>query len=306
MTADSDLAYAVETSYLGGVGGTPTYVQPGKDPTVEDAELNNVLARLRDANDAVPLESVAQRLEGAFSVSFTLTNPPTWHELVFNDTDGSGNNVIRPGLMPSAEWYLGATFPTGGGAQATAERVLQGVAITDASVTYTEGGMVEVTLTAVYGDETYNESLTPGAVDRGTDSTPYHAASLDIDGVTQTTLQSATLSLSPLARLQRGSERSPLEAVVGAVEPELTAEVLIRGTDQLSLAYGSSGASAPQDQVGDVSGSLSFTVDGTPVTTYNFGSLTPATYNWSGLTDPETDLTEPIAFNVDEINATTP
>jgi hypothetical protein len=201
--------------------------------------------------------------------------------------------------VTSAEWYTGVDYLTG-----TAERVLKGVVLTDASVQWGQGDNVTVSVTGVYGDESLNTSITPSSISDAGNPCPFHQASFSIDGVTQTKEQSATLTFSPLARLQRGSDRQPVDAVLGPVDPTLTVEAIFTEDDQLELAYGSSGATSPQDAVGGVSASATFgDTTGSTVLDYTLSGVTPASYSWSDLVNPDTDLTEPITFQINGVSA---
>jgi len=295
----STIAYAVEQSYLGGVGGAPTYRLPGRDIRVQDLSIDNALEPLRDPGDILPSEQLAQNFEGALELSWVLSGNQ-FHELVFNDdTDSSGlNDSYTDGVFPSAEWYMGLDYVGG-----TAERVARGVIPTSWSVEYSQGSEVEVSFTAVYGDEELSTSLTQGSITRETDAVPGHGADLTIDSVGQTKLQSATLSVDSVARLQRGPSRAPIAAVAGAAEVSLDTSAIFSGPDQLESAYGSAGATSPQALVGGVGGTLTFARDGTQVAQYNLSGLTPNDYAWDDLVNPDEDVTESVTFNATGLEA---
>lgn len=293
----STVAYAVENSFLGGVGTSPTYYLPGKNVTTDDVELGNALRRIRLPDQAESVESIAENLEGAFRASWILTND-NFHDLVFNDTDGSGNDIFSAGRMPSSEWYLGLDYLDG-----TVERQLKGVAATDVEVRYQQGGPVRVTMTFVYGDEQYNTGITPGTIDESGTPVEFHGASLSVDAVAQSKLQTATLSLTNLARFHRGADRKPLDVVLGAVEESLDAASIYSENDQLELAYGSGTATSPQTSVGGVSASLSFSAAGSTVLDYSLSGVTPDTYNWQDLVNPDSDITEELSYHVNGVTA---
>jgi hypothetical protein len=300
MTAgQATVAYAVEQSFLGGVGSSPTYRRPGSNLTVDTLSIDNFLQRIRVPGSRESVRSVAQRFEGALTVSFNLGSGQ-FHELLFNGTDGSGNDVFVADVAPSAEWYLGVDFESGGSIT-TAERVAKGWVCVQASVTYTEGDLVTVTLDGIYGDEAANTSLTPGTITSPGTEADFFEVDLQVDGAVQTKLQSATLSLSDLARFERGASRTPVAAVADAATATLDVEARFSGTEQLELAYGSAGATAPQDSESSVSGRFTVSPDGATAAEYALANMSPATYDWTDLVTADTSLTESVTFQVNGV-----
>lgn len=301
----SNVAYVVENGYLT-VPGTPTYRLPGYDLTVEEASLSNALSRLRYPGQVEPSENVAQNFEGAYTISWVLSGNQ-FHDLVFSaDSDSSGtNDSFEPGLFPSSTWYLGVEYPDSATSTAKYERALNGFVPVTCDINYSQGSDVSVSLTGVYGDESSGSSFTPGSISKSSSPVPSGGTSLTIDGVSTTRLQSATLSVGPLARLQRGPGRHPVAAVQGPVAATLTTEAIFDGPDHAELAYGASGATSPQTDVGTVSGTLTFTDDtGSTVAEYNLTGLSPQNYGWQDLVTGDADLTEPIEWTVNGVSAT--
>lgn len=301
----SEFAYVYEDSYNAGAPGTPTYYQPGKDARVQSIELSNALSRLRAAGDVTPSENLAENLEGAFGISWVLQNNE-FHNLIFsNDSDASGtNDEWTTGLFPSSTWYLGVQYPSGG-SLATAERQLTGVVPTECRIVYNQGEDVRVEMTCVYADESLATSLTPGSISSSGSPVPNHGTSLSIDSTAISKLQSATLNLGPLARPQRGPSRYLVDAVQAATEPTLDVEAIFTGTDRLKQAYDGTGAStSPQDDVGSVSGSLTFAdASGSTVADYTLSGMTPQNYDWQDLINPDDDLTDPVTYAVNGVSA---
>lgn len=301
----SSLAYVYEDSYNAGPPGSPTYYRPGKDPQTQPIELSNALSRLRDAGDVTPSTNLAENLEGAFGVSWILQNNE-YHNLIFsNDADSSGtNDEWATGLFPSSTWFTGVDYPSGG-SLATAERQLTGVVPTECRIVYNQGEDVRVDMTCVYADETLNTSLTPGTISQSGNPVPGHGASLSIDSTTVSKLQSAALNLGPLARPQRGPSRYLVDAVQAATEPTLDVAAIFTGADKLKQAYdGTGGSSSPQDDVGSVSGSLTFSdATGSTVADYSLSGMTLLNYDWQDLINPDTDLTDPVTYAVNGVSA---
>jgi hypothetical protein len=291
----AQVAYAPETKYLGALkdsdgDGTPEYFQPFKDITVGEASLDNALSRIRDPDSAEPVGSIAQNFSGALNVSGTLADQ-NWLDLVFND----GGTGFTTGRMPSSSWFLGVDYLDG-----TCERVAKGAVVTQADINYQQGSNVTVDLQLIYGDESKNTSLTPSNIQTPTSSDVYagHGAELSVSGTGQTKLQSATLSLPTGARFHRGADRHPVDAVIGEVNPELTADATFTGPDTLEVAYG---GTTPASMLSSVDGSLSFTNGAGTTLTFNLTGMKPNNYNWADLVSADTDLGEPTTYFIDSV-----
>ena len=289
------VAFAMEDEFLD-LEASPTYYQPGKNVQVQDLSIQNALERVRDPGEAMPVDSIAQTFEGALSVSFDLAGD-AWHDLVFPDSGTSFPSGAY--YAPSAHWFIGLDYLDG-----TAERVTQGTAVVDAQVQWQSGATVRVDLTMIYGDEEFNASITPANIETppAGDLYAFHGADLELDATVQAGLQQATLNLSNLARFRRGGDRFPMDVVGGAVEPTLDVEAIFteESVDNVELAYGSSGASSPQDTVDSVPAQLALENGAGGSITYDLGSLKHDTYGWDNLVNPDEDTTESITFHVNE------
>jgi len=282
------VAYAPEVNgYLGGTGDTPTYYEPGTNIQVETAELTRNLLEILAPGDVEAQEFLAQNLDGQLSVSWVM-NSDEFHRLIFNDA----NTGFTSGVANSAEWYLGVDYQGG-----TTERQIKGWAPATAQAVYngpTES--VRVTVTGGYGDEDKNTSITPGTLTSGTEEVPGHGASLTINGVELSKLQSATLSFENIARLQPGPSPHPVDAVAGNVQTSLEMTSIYEGSDQYELALGADGATTVQDDVTEVSATLAFDVAGSEVASYDIAGLAPETYGWQDLVNNDADMTESIQW----------
>jgi len=88
------------------------------------------------------------------------------------------------------------------------------------------------------------------------------------------------------------------------VDIELTVDSIYTETDQTQLAYGGGGATAPQDLVGGVPGSFTFTDDASnTVADYSLSGLTPADYAWNNIPPLDDDAEESITFQATDIAA---
>ncbi|MFC4549380.1 MULTISPECIES: phage tail tube protein [Halorussus] len=292
----STVAYGIESSFMGSVvdddtDSSPDYYLPGKNVTIEEIELSNQLQRIRDPDSVESVESIEGNLEGAFSASWIAKH---WnhHNFIFNDA-GTG---FAPGLAASSRWYLGIDYLTG-----TAERELIGVVPTQYQIRYEQGGPVRVSVTCIYADEKLATSITPSTIEDPGTVYQWHGTSLDVNTTTQAKLQSSTLQISNIARFQRGSGRKPIDAVIAAPEASLSADTTMTETDQLALAYGAAGSTAPQDSVGGVSASFAVTNGGGTTKTFNLSEVTPDTYNWSDLVSAENDMNENLDYQVNGV-----
>ena len=283
------VAFAMEPEYLG-EPSDPTYYQPGKNIEVTELSLQNALQRIYDPSSPEPLESLVGNLEGAVSVTFTLTND-NWHQAVFNDAD----SAFESGRMPSSRWYFGVDYLDG-----TTERVAKGAVVTEATISYQQGEPVTVSLTLIYGDEAEEESITPSAIEKAGEGAVHNfsGTDLDVDDVGQTKLQSADLSITTNARFHRGTQRQPLDATIGGVETTLSTDAIYSGPTQMEIAYG---GATPADALDAVDASLSFENALSEEIGYTLGGLKPDTYGWADLVEPDTDLTESIEYHVSSV-----
>jgi hypothetical protein len=291
------VAWAPETSYLGGTEASPTYREPGANVRVQRAELSRNLLAILAPDDPEAQDYLSTFIEGQLSVSWILKNDE-FHRLLFND----GFTGFTSGLANSAEWYLGVDYLGG-----TTERQIKGWTPATAEIAYngtTEA--VRVTITGPYGDEETDESISPGTVQRAGDEVPGHAATLSIDGTDVTKLQNATVAFSQISRLQRGADPRPLDAVAGNVQEDVSMAAIYSGPERYELALGSAGATATEDTVDAVPATLSFDVDGSTVAEYSFATTKPDTYDWSDLASNDADLQEDIAFLATGLTASDP
>jgi len=293
----STVAWAAETSYLGGVGGTPTYRMPGTNLTVQTAELSRNLLSIVAPGDVETQTFLAQNLGGQLGVQFILKNDE-FHRLVFND----GFTGFTSGLVNSAEWYLGVDYIGG-----TTERQIKGWAPATCRIEYSgTTETVRVTLVGPYGDEEKNTSITPGTIADTGDEVPGHGASFDIDGTTVSKLQSATFAFENISRLQRGTSQKPIEAVAGNVTESINMQTIYDGPTQYERALGGAGATSVESAVDEVPASVSFDVGGSTVADYSFSKVAPNTYGWTDLVNNDANLNEPIEINATGVTASDP
>lgn len=287
-----------------------TYKVPGKSPSFETISLDNALQRMRLPNDPQAVESVAGTFEGAFEASWTLTTP-WFHNHVFGgapDESGSSSPYTYTWSFPSSgdwqvqssRWYLGVDLASG-----SVERELEGVVFGQFEANCSVGQTVRVTATGFYGDETHNASITPGTLS-GDDAEAmvFEGGSLEIpDSNALGKLQDATLSINTNARPERGWQRKPLGAVLGAVETDLDVSKIIEDSSQLQLAYGGGSTPSTGDVAGEPTGKLTFTTSGDAELTYDLAGLTPSSYDWSNVADANSDLLEDSTYHVDDVQA---
>lgn len=292
------LAWAPETSYLGGVGASPTYYEAGTNAEVGTAELNRNLLEILAPDDVETQEFLAQNLEGQLNVSWILKTDE-FHRLVFNDSFTG----FTSGLANSAEWYLGVDYGSG-----TTERQIKGFAPATCTITYNGATeTVRVDLQGGYGDEEKNTSITPGTIQRTGDEVPGFGTTLSIDGTAiGDFLQSATLTFDQIARLLTGNSQKPVEAVAGNVQQSVEMGAIYDGPEQYERVLGSTGASTIQTDVDEVPGSLSFSASGSTLADYSFTSVAPDNYDWTDLVNNEAELNEVITFLATGVTASDP
>lgn len=292
------VAWVPEDSYLGGTT-SPTYRVPGQNVRVNTAELNRNLLALVLPDEVEANDYIAQNFEGQLDVQFVMFDDE-FHRLVFND----GFTGFTNGLVNSAEWYLGADYIGG-----TTERQIQGWVPATATINYngtTE--LVTVTLSGPYGDEVKNTSITPGTIsDSKGNEVPGHGAELQIDGSRVTKLQSATINLDGISRLQFDSNTpKPTEAVAGNVSETVELAATYEGPTLYEYALGSASATDIEDFIASHPATVTFDHDGTTIADYSFGTTKPNNYDWTDLVNNDADLNENVTFNATGITASDP
>ncbi len=292
------VAYTVEDEYGAGPTADPTWRQPGIDITVTDLTVEQALERSRHPDTPIPAGSRPRDFEGALGMSWTLTDA-NWHDLVF--ADGGTALPTSPMPAPSATWYLATVLPDG----TVEERTPMGTIVPDATVTYEQGSDIQVELTMLYGDEP-DDITTPAEADiqqpSEEEAYSYHGASFQVDGLNQPLMQSATLSLSGLARFRRGQSRHPYDAVVDAIQPSFSTDAVFTERDQLALAVDDVVDSSYED-VGEVPAEFALENGQGDQITYTLEDCQPNTYGWSDLVAADANLSEPIDYHVRTVSA---
>lgn len=291
-------AWAPETSYLQGVGADPIYYGFGSNIQAETAELSRNLLAILAPDDVEARDYLAQNLGGQLSLSWLLKNDD-YHRLIFNDSATGWTN----GLANSAEVYLGVDYVDG-----ITERQIKGFAPATCQVAYQGStSAVRVTLTGAYGDEEHNTAITPGSVQRAGDEVPGHGTTLELaQSDVGDRLQSATISMEQIARLQTGASQKPIDAVQGNVQTSLDMQAIYDGPDVYERALGGASATSIQESVDQVTASLSFKAGGNTIASYNASAVAPDTYDWIDLVNNDADLNESVTFRATGITGSDP
>jgi len=292
------VAFALEDTFR--TLDTPSWIQPGENISVGSASLENALQRARQPDDPRPDGSYAGNVEGAYNVSFALTDTQ-FHDLIFPDGTALASTAS---LAPSATWYIESELPDG----TTQRRFLAGACVESVSISYNQGEAVTVDLTIIYADEPevggeHGTAPADGDIAQPTkdDIATFSGVSLDINGVAVDKLQSASLDISGMARFRRGPSRFAVDAVVGAYEPTLSVEAILSSDQNRTLAYGSSTAAAPLDTIDESTGSFAIENRNGNVATYTLSGLQPNTFDYADLVSPDADVTDPTDFQVKDV-----
>jgi hypothetical protein len=286
------IAYAFESSYLGTPEGTdPTYLTPGADVNVENLSAQNAAQRIRVPGQADPYDLIYNNFEGQMSVSGTVTaGNLDWLRAV--TAASSSPYEFQIGTPASTRWYIGADPRAG-----TAEREAMGALVPQASLTIETDSEVTFDLTIVYGDESFNNTLTNGSVIQPTgDALVFHGAEFALPtSNTKKLPQSVTLQLNSQARLLRGFSRHPAAAQMGAHESQVEfGAIYDKETGSTSLAYGSTGATAPTTAPDDgINGEVTIADSAAQnVMTATLGGIGADNYDWSNAGNPNEDMME--------------
>jgi hypothetical protein len=296
----ANVAFSIEQSFAT-LPGTPTWIEPGKNIEIGNASLERSLTRARQPDDPRPAGSREGNREVALSVTFTMTDA-NFHDLVFADAGTALASTTM--LAPTATWYLASDTLS-----STQERFIQGAAVESVTWNYAQNEDVTVDLTIIggreYGGGDGDAPATPGTITQPTndDIVTFSSTDFQIDSATVSKLQSLSLSISGLARFRRGQQQEPVDAVTGAYDPSLTVEAILEDGTRRELAYGSSGATAPEDRVSETSGTLSFSNPNGSVADYSLSGMQVTNYDWTNLVAPDTDITDPVEFDLRDVSA---
>jgi len=291
----AEVAFRLESEYLS--PGTGDWYQPGMNISVGDLSIENNQQRNRQPDDPTPDGSRAGNFRGSASVEFDLTDD-NWHDLL--PLDGNTLSGDRK-IAPSAEWYFSVDAVDDAGASFSEHITAAGAAVTDAEINWSQGEAVSISLTIGFGSVSGNSPDTivqPSNADIYT----HHGTTISVGTREQSGAQSATLSLSGLARPQEQQDREPLRYVVGAIEPSFSTDALFTESDQLEAALGGSTTSVADTIAGEASGAFEHQNGNGDTITYGLTQLDPQTYSWAALVDPGTDLTEPVDYHVSDVS----
>lgn len=293
------LLFGIESSFKGSVKNTD-YYHFGRNPTVGEINIDRELTRLRNAGVIEDVESVSQQIGGAVNVSSTINGGTheNVEEIVFNAGPASG---FTTGPATSAQVLVGAEY-LDSGATSNKVRELKGVIPTQYQISYNEGQPVRQSLSMLWADEA--DGSVPAAADITTPSSGQdamdHSFDFSADTTSITKLQSFTLTLSNLYRYHEGNQQTPIAATLAAPDLSCSATAIWDDpTDQLEYAYGSAGATAPEDSM--TGQSLTVDIDDktdTDIAQYDLSNAKPTTQNWQNVIDGESDTLEQLEWVV--------
>ena len=293
-----ELLFCRETELAGSLvdadgESTPDSTGFGRDPSLTELDLQNQLERLRDDNSVWSVESVKQNFNGAVSVEATVAGDvhDEVEKFVFND----GGTAMQAGLANSIRIFTGVNFAGG-----SAERILKGAIPLSYDISYNQGEMVTYSLSMAYADEEPATSVDLSSANRPSEgeSVAFHGFELQIDGGTVVEdLQSCTLSISEIARFQRGTSPTPNRGVIAAPSATLDATALFTTPSRLDIARGDATGGLP-DTLDSVTGTITLTSQSGTVSTYNLNALKPDSYSWENVISTE-NTADTTTFNID-------
>lgn len=282
------VAIAVEDSFQT-LPGVPTWFQPGEALEASDATLDRQLIDNPQADDPRGDAAVAGNIRGSFSLSFTYAGTD-WHELVFPETDGSGNPVsLAPGggvTAPTATIYLRTKAPEG-----TQERFLSGAAVESFTLNYQEGDVVTVDLSFVYFDEpevggTHGSAPADGSINSPAKDEIVTGAGFDLEvgsGGSVSNLQSATVELGGMASERSQQAQQPTDVVVGDYDQTGNITAIISDNTLRQRTYGSSTAVEPLSDVNETTVTVTCEAKNGTTETYDLTRVQPDTTNWQNV-----------------------
>lgn len=288
------------------IAGSPTYYRPGYDIEVNELQLNNNLTRRRQEDTVEPIESTEGGFRATLGLSYTMSNDvhDDVRDIVFNN----GGTGLTTGQPAFSRWFVGSDYFDTGLSENTVELELRSAIPLSYSLAYEiDTNTIRENLRLGFASVRKNTSFTTGTITGPSvdSSAPFHGTTLTIDGNTVNRDQSASLEFpEPMSRFRRESAREPVNAVANGVNPTLSSSVIYHQDDHLGLFLSGDTTSTtqPQDELGDVSGSLAFaTGGGTTIATYSFSRLTMETWQGENIASAEqqTDFEGSASWNVD-------
>lgn len=278
----------------------PTWYEPGEQITIDNFQLVRNLSRKRKPDDPRPQGSRAGNREAALSLSWSLTDT-NWHDMALAD---SGTGLATQGMLaPTASWY--ASVDTLPGVE---EGFIQGGAVESWSLEYNQGEDVTVSMTIIGATwldaEDANAPSVPSSPDRPgkDDIVTFAGADFNLNGSQLSTkLQSFSFEVSGAASFRRGQQQEPLDAVVGAYEPSFSVTATLEGSTQRELAYGTSGATSPQDTVDESSGEITLANPAGSLVDYSLANLQPDEFGWESVLSADENTTDPTTYHCTDL-----
>jgi hypothetical protein len=299
LAGSGSLYYAHEDTFKT-LPGTPTWYEPGEEISIDNFTLQRNLDRKRKPDDPRPQGSRAGNREVALSLSWALTDT-NWHDMAL---PAGGTGLATSGsLAPTATWYASVDTLPG-----TEEGFIQGGAVESWSLEYNQGESVTVSVTiigATWIDAADADApAVPSSPVRPSkdDIVNFQGADFNLNGSQLSTkLQSFSFEVSGAAQFRRGQQQEPVDAVVGAYEPSFSVTATLEDSTQRELAYGTSGATSPQDTVDSSSGEITLANPNGSLVTYSLANLQPTETSWESLLSAEENTSDPTTYHATDI-----
>jgi hypothetical protein len=270
---------------------------------VTTTEGSNAVERVFRPGKRTAVDQLAMMFEGSFAVQFTLVNP-WWLRTILGSPSQSGSGPDY--TYDYADGDVETIQIIEGHEQSGKERVLSGCFATRAQVEVNVEEEVTVTLEGAYADESINDPATLTAQTKATDTydpLTFAEGSIDVDGTTESYVQSMTLTVE--------NNVDPVREMGSRIIADFNPKVLAPSVDFTELfdgdhtntesLYGGTGDTTPQEDADDNKVAVDMKFDngkssGSGQNTGTFtvtGTLTDS-YDEGGIGDPRADLEETI------------
>ena len=287
----------------------------GANARLTTAQGSNAIRRVYRPGFRAGIEELAMLFEGSFSVQFSLTNP-FWLRAILGEPDKTGTgpdytyeySLQNDGTPVSLRLYV-AHEPT------SIERIMYGAVVTNVSIDTTVEEEVQVTLDGLYADSEKNNGIAPQPTTGSRDPLTYAEGAVDVDGSTETFVQSATLSVeNNIDLIREMGSRIAVDYNPKTVNPSLDVGRIFdqdTGHDNLERMFGGLGTTQPQEDADENTDRVDLRFDngkaaGSGINEGSFeltGSLIDS-YDESGVGDPQADLEEALTRVALEPSAT--
>jgi len=290
-----DVVYKFEDNGFDNAPNDSTFKVFGSDATLDTFEGSRQAVRVFNA-DRYAAEIVEQVFDGAWSVTFDLSEPPWWLQAVYGSPTSTEittglyeytYNLQSGGDPQTLRLYL----PTEG---FTDYEYIPGAAVASVTVDQSQGDSPEVTVSGAYAREPQRDNTeTISVPEFSTDTFSNRDSDINVGGDRVAKSQTQNIELQTGTEMvgEIGSDQL-VDFIPKAFEPSVTFDKVITTTqtvDPLDRFKGETSVNVVETFTNGESGTDEYTVK------FDLSGSFPDGWNESGRNDPEATLTEELS-----------